>query len=160
MYQYESKFQGVMHNSFGWGLFWKILGSLGKIYIYGGSRLSNITLVLFLPFFSLHLGFFGLYHTWFFCSFYLYHTCANFFSYITPIAKSRSSFHLVLFTICLFHQRWKYPLIVSPGLFCILITLTCLCSPLLYHTYHFCHFNCLLTKLANFSFVWLFKYHT
>ncbi len=39
------------------------LGSLGNKYIYGGSWLSNITLVLFLPFLSLHLGFFSLYRT-------------------------------------------------------------------------------------------------
>jgi hypothetical protein len=45
-------------------------GSLGNIYIYGGLRFSYITLVLFLPSLSLHLGLFGLYHTWFFCIFY------------------------------------------------------------------------------------------
>ena len=90
----------------------------------------------------------------------IYITPALIFSHISHLSLKSFPFHLVLFTICLFHQRWKYPLIVSPRLFCILITLTFLCSPLLYHTYHFFHFNCLLTKSANFSFVWLFKYHT
>ena len=64
----------------------KTKGSLGKIYTYGGLLLSYITLALFLPFLSLHLGLFSPYHTGFFCIFYLYHTCGNFATHISHLS--------------------------------------------------------------------------
>ena len=61
-------------------------GSLGKIYTYGGLLLSYITLALFHPFLSRHLGLFSPYHTGFLCIFYLYHTCGNFAIHISHLS--------------------------------------------------------------------------
>ena len=101
------------------------IGLLGKIYTYGGLLLSYITLALFLPFLSLHLGLFGPYHTWFFCIFYLYHTCGNFAIHISHLSLKVVPHFTWFFlpfvcfasdqnTLCLCHLECFVPYYITP----------------------------------------------